>query len=382
LETNPIKSSSLLNIDVCVEPYLAVGDGKTNDRAAIQRAIDTASASGGGTVTLPKDRTFLCGELQLKSHVTLHIDGVLLKSNDPAHYEHPVVFGRMTPGSPLNWDLCSYVNYPLIYTASGTSDVTIQGTGTLEMNYSGEDDTTLQIASIGFYDTDHFIIRDITIRDACQPQIWPIGCRHGEVASVKIIDPAIRWNNEAICLCNCQHMHVHYNYSICGDDNIDVWSSYQDQRMRVWCSSENPQPSIDIEIDHNTLGQIGNGANFNIVPWGSFAPDQEQVRIDNIHIHDNILLPYVLDLRQNAINQDYHPKFHYQEWNERSTYGHSPLSNIRINDNGIGDDTLHDGNEVMFPCIGFQTNDITDPWFTNAISAIPADVTKRMEDGN
>jgi hypothetical protein len=174
-------------------------------------------------------------------------------------------------------------------------------------------------------------------------------------------------------------MHVHHNYSICGDDNIDVWSSYQDQRMRVWCSSENPQPSIDIEIDHNTLGQIGNGANFNIVPWGSSAPNQEQVRIDNIDIHDNILLPYVLDQRPNAINQDYHPKFHYQEWNERSTYGHSPLSNIRINDNGIGNDTLHDGPEVMFPCVGFQTNDITDAWFKNAASDIAADKTNRKD---
>jgi len=355
-------------MNVCHAPYHAAGDGITNDRAAIQRAIDTAAATGGGTVLLPEGGTFLSGELELKSNVTLQIDGVLRKSNDPAHYAHPTVFGRMTPGSPLNWDLCSYVNYPLIFTTSGTTNVTIQGSGALDMNYTGEDETTVQAAAIGFYDTEHFLIRDITIRDACQPQIWPIGCRYGEVANVKIIDPAIRWNNEAICLCNCQHMHIHHNYSICGDDNIDVWSSYQDRRMRVWCSSDQPQPSINIEIDHNTLGQIGCGANFNIVPWGSLAPDQELVRIDNLNIHDNILLPFVRDERENAMNSDYHPKFHYQEWNERSTYGHAPLSNIRINDNGIGSDTMHDGPEEKFPCAGFQTNDITDPWFTNAIS--------------
>jgi hypothetical protein len=366
LKTDPIQPT---NIDVCEAPYQAVGDGFTNDRVAIQRAIDAASV-GGGTVCLPKGHTFLSGDLQLKSNVTLRVDGVLLKSNDPAHYEHPAVFGRMTPGSPLNWDLCSYVNYPLIYTVSGTTNVAILGSGVLNMNYTGEDDTTLHVASIGFYDTERFLIQNITIRDASQPQIWPIGCRYGEVAFVKITDPAIRWNNEAICLCNCQHMHVHHNYSVCGDDNIDVWASYQDRRMRVWCSSDHPQASVDIEIDHNTLGQIGNGAYFNIVPWGSQAPDPEKVRIDNINIHDNILLPFVWDERENATNQNYHPKFHYQEWNERSTYGHSPLSNFRINNNGIGSDTLHDGVEEKFPCAGFETNDITDAWFTDAISEI------------
>jgi hypothetical protein len=246
------------------------------------------------------------------------------------------------------------------------------------MNYTGEDKSTIHVASIGLFDTEHFIIKDITINNASQPQIWPVRCRHGEVANVRIANPAPRMNNEAICLCNCQNVHIHHNYSVCGDDNIDVWASYQDKRMRVWCSSANPQPSINIEIDHNVLGQIGNGANFNIVPWGSHAPDQEQVRIDNINIHDNTLLPFIRDERGGTGNK-YHPKFHYQEWNERSTYGHSPLSNIKIHNNGIGHDTMHDGAEPHFPCVGFQTNDITDPWFTDAISSAREDV--RQERG-
>jgi hypothetical protein len=356
-----------LSVDVCEAPYRAAGDGSTNDRMAIQSAINDVFAAGGGTVTLPSGRTFLSGELQLKNYVVLQIDGILKKSNVASHYEHPTVFGRVNPGSSLNWDLCSYVNYPLIFTASGTTHVTIQGSGALDMNYTGDDNSTIHVASIGFFDTDNFIIKDISINNATQPQIWPVRCRRGEVANVRVANPAPRMNNEAICLCNCQNMHIHHNYSVCGDDNVDVWASYQDRRMRVWCSSVNPQPSINIEIDHNVLGQIGNGANFNIVPWGSHAPDQEQVRIDNLNIHDNTLLPFIPDARGGTDNK-YHPKLHYQEWNERSTYGHSPLSNIKIHNNGIGNDIMHDGAEPHFPCVGFQTNDITDPWFTNAIS--------------
>jgi hypothetical protein len=144
------------------------------------------------------------------------------------------------------------------------------------------------------------------------------------------------------------------------DDNIDVWVSYKDARMGVWCNTDNPQPSINIEIDHNTLRQVTYASNINLIPWGSGAPDQNMVRMDNIYIHDNTLLG----------GDNGNAKLSYQEFNTTGTYGHSPISNVRIINNGIGDSTKHDGAEPKFPCIGFETNDITDPWFTDAISPI------------
>ena len=42
-------------------PFSARGDGKTNDRAAIQRAIDLAASEGGGSVILPSGGTYLSG---------------------------------------------------------------------------------------------------------------------------------------------------------------------------------------------------------------------------------------------------------------------------------------------------------------------------------
>src|SRR5580698_726344 len=50
-----------------VRKFGAVGDGVTVDSASIQRAIDTASARGGGRVMLPGGRRFVTGALVLKS---------------------------------------------------------------------------------------------------------------------------------------------------------------------------------------------------------------------------------------------------------------------------------------------------------------------------
>ena len=62
-----------------VRDFGAAGDGATMDTAAIQRAIDTAHAAGGGRVTVPPG-IYLAGTVQLRSHVELHLEkGAVLK---------------------------------------------------------------------------------------------------------------------------------------------------------------------------------------------------------------------------------------------------------------------------------------------------------------
>lgn len=67
-----------------VRSYGAVGDGKTLDTDAINKAIEAASAAGGGTVEFPAG-DYLSFSIHLKSHVTLHLDaGATIVAAEPS----------------------------------------------------------------------------------------------------------------------------------------------------------------------------------------------------------------------------------------------------------------------------------------------------------
>ena len=70
-----------------VRNYGAVGDGKTLNTAAIQKAIEDCASKNGGTVLL-EDGTYMTGSIVLRSNVNLHIEqnAVLLGSPNCGDY--------------------------------------------------------------------------------------------------------------------------------------------------------------------------------------------------------------------------------------------------------------------------------------------------------
>ena len=71
-----------------VKTFGAKGDGKSLDRDSINRAIETASAVGGGTVQFPAG-TYLTGSIRLRSNITLQLaaGAVIEASPDPTAYD-------------------------------------------------------------------------------------------------------------------------------------------------------------------------------------------------------------------------------------------------------------------------------------------------------
>ncbi|MDR0871035.1 MAG: hypothetical protein LBN39_09620 [Planctomycetaceae bacterium] len=70
-----------------VRDFGAVGDGKTKDTAAIQKAIDAAAEAGGGRILLTPG-TYLSGTIYLKSNTDFHLTAgaVLFGSPDKEDY--------------------------------------------------------------------------------------------------------------------------------------------------------------------------------------------------------------------------------------------------------------------------------------------------------
>ena len=66
-----------------VKKYGAVGDGKTLDTAAINKAIEAAAVTGGGTVYFPAG-TYSSYSIRLKSNITLYLEqGTILLAAEP-----------------------------------------------------------------------------------------------------------------------------------------------------------------------------------------------------------------------------------------------------------------------------------------------------------
>jgi polygalacturonase len=103
-----------------IKDYGAIGDGKTLNTKAIQKAIDACHQQNGGTVIIPAG-VFICSTLELKSNVTLHVTagGKLLGSPKREDY----TAGKGVP--PGNG------NIVFLY-AVNANNVSIEGKGSIE----------------------------------------------------------------------------------------------------------------------------------------------------------------------------------------------------------------------------------------------------------
>ena len=309
--TNP------LTVRVTDAAFGAKGDGQTNDRAAIQAAIDHVSHNGGGTVVLDGNTTFLTAGLVLKTGVELHFEdgAVLLQSGAHNAYYKPVgdgyepyqlMFGHNW-SETIKWSHTWYKNYPFLFAPEGSHDFKITGNGVIRMDECTDPERVVRTCPIGFFRCHHFVISDVTINNYHGYAMMPFTCHHGLIRNVKIFEWSFG-NGDGICLMNCQDMRITGCKMFTGDDSLYIFSSYRDPRRSEWWNSDEPQPSVNIEVDHNELESHGCKA-FGMILWGVDCPDQEQMEVRNVYVHDNwfktlgvwLYNPYTTNPAQQAV---------------------------------------------------------------------------------
>ena len=217
--------------DYNVRSFGAVGDGKSLDSPAINNAIESAFANGGGKIIVPAG-IYLCGSIHLKSNIELHLlPGAIIKAAPASMkaYDESESFG----GFPEYQDGGhTYFHNSLIW-AEGQDNISITGRGMIDGEGLTKKDTenagNVQGGSIGTGDKaialklcTNILIRDITIFRGGHFAIIITGCEKGTIDNV-----TIDTNRDGIDIDCCKYLTVtNTKVNTPNDDGIVLKSSY------------------------------------------------------------------------------------------------------------------------------------------------------------
>ena len=208
------------SFNIVVSAVGAVGDGISNDTAAIQRAIDATAAAGGGEVLLPAG-TYRSGSLFLRTGVDFHLaaGAVLKASPDPADYNAPEV-APQNRASPRTGDNTSGGHLLLCV---GQERVTLRGPGRIDGNApaflrmpDGSHPPTKHDIPwrpgqmVWFAECRNIAIRDIELADAPYWSCFLHGCEDVTVERARIhtIRQPHTYNGDGLDIDCCRRVRV------------------------------------------------------------------------------------------------------------------------------------------------------------------------------
>lgn len=212
-----------------VRAYGAKGDGQTLNTAAIQAAIDACSQEQGGTVLIPAG-DFLCGTIEIKSGVTLHIatNGRLLGSTRREDY----TAGKGVPSGNGNIVFIYAVN---------ASNISVEGYGTIDGNglafYNGKGDNTGPgQRGVGgnfdrphlliFYQCTRFQVKDIFLTNSAYHCFRILKCQHIQLHNIRIYN-RVNKNNDGFHFNDSRYVHISDCDVQCQDDACALFGSNQ-----------------------------------------------------------------------------------------------------------------------------------------------------------
>ena len=216
--------------DYNVRDYGAKGDGKTLDHHAINAAIDSCVAHGGGRVVVPAG-TYLCGSIRMKSHVELHLSAgakILAAPAKMKAYDE----AESWEGPAYQDGGHTYFKNSLIY-AIGQEYVSITGRGMIDGLGLTKKDTekggVLNGGNIGTGDKAiafklcrNILIRDVTIYRGGHFGIILTGCELGTVDNV-----TIDTNRDGFDIDCCKYLSIsNCKINTPRDDALVLKSSY------------------------------------------------------------------------------------------------------------------------------------------------------------
>jgi polygalacturonase len=209
-----------------ITAFGAKGDGKTENREAINKAIEAAAAAGGGTVEFPAG-TWLSGSIRLRSNVTLRLDrGALLEASSEAT--------AYDAAEPNQWDKFqdfghSHFHNSLIW-GDGLENIAILGGGRISAKAltrgerGGGGDKALALK----------LCHNVTLRDISISNGGHFGILVTGVDNLTMDNVMIDTNRDGIDVDSCRNVHIsNCSFNSPNDDALVLKGSHALGAARV-----------------------------------------------------------------------------------------------------------------------------------------------------
>jgi len=223
--------------ELSVRDFGAVGDGKTVETAAIQKALDTAASSGGGEVVIPAGH-YLTGSLELKSHTTLRLDAGAVVLGSKKAEDYPIVQAR--------WEGIETNCHRALISAEHAEDISVIGAGVIEGNAEvGRLRNPRGPTVVEFMDCGNVRIEGVTLKSSHIWTLHPAYCHDVRVSNVTF--ETTDANSDGIDPDSCREVVIDGCTFSTGDDNIAIKSGKGQEGVRIG------RPCEDILITNCTF---------------------------------------------------------------------------------------------------------------------------------
>ncbi len=206
-----------------IADYGAIGDGKTNNAVALQKAIDAASNAGGGRVVVPSGATYMTGPFNLKSNIEfeVQVNARVLASPDEKLYTQSAF--KDNKGEGTIW-----------IGGQNLNNVTICGAGTLDGNgisfMGAELEDSYMLKPFNVVDPrPHLLtigggknirIRDLNIKNSAYWTVHLIGCDNVAIDNITLLNSLKVRNSDGIDVDHSKNVRISNCYIESGDDCI------------------------------------------------------------------------------------------------------------------------------------------------------------------
>ncbi|MBL7154280.1 MAG: glycoside hydrolase family 28 protein [Phycisphaerae bacterium] len=226
-----VKPPTFPDRDFNIKDYGAVGDGKTDCKKAIDKAVLACCYAEGGRVVVPAGTYLINGPIHLQSNVNLHLE-------EGSRIVFGTNFADYLPPALTRWECTRIYNYsPFVY-AYRKKNVALTGTGELDgqagetwskwSKRAGKDkDATrrmnredvpvidrmfgeghfLRPSMVQFFGCENVLVEGVKILDSPFWCVHPVFCKNVTVRNIAFA--AKNPNNDGIDVDSCEDVHIH-----------------------------------------------------------------------------------------------------------------------------------------------------------------------------